>query len=31
MAVSFDLFGTLVAADPPESPARAVARELAER
>jgi len=31
VAVSFDLFGTLVAADPPESPARAVARELAER
>lgn len=31
MAVSFDLFGTLVAPDIPESPSRAVARELAER
>ncbi|WP_256393715.1 HAD family hydrolase [Natronoarchaeum rubrum] len=31
MAVSFDLFGTLVAAERPASPARAVARELAER
>jgi len=31
VAVSFDLFGTLVAPDPPESPARVVAHELAER
>jgi len=31
VAVSFDLFETLIAADPPESPARAVARELADR
>ncbi|MFQ3318163.1 MAG: FMN phosphatase YigB (HAD superfamily) [Natronomonas sp.] len=31
MAVSFDLFGTLVDADTPDDPAAAVARELRER
>ncbi|WP_137283785.1 HAD family hydrolase [Halorussus salinisoli] len=31
MAVSFDLFGTLVAADRPDDPASAVAAELRER
>ena len=31
MAVSFDLFGTLVAVDRPSAPAEAVGRELAER
>lgn len=31
MAVSFDLFGTLVAVDRPDDPAGAVARELAAR
>ncbi|WP_254536939.1 HAD family hydrolase [Halomarina litorea] len=31
MAVSFDLFGTLVSVRTPEDPARAVARELASR
>lgn len=31
MAVSFDLFGTLVAVDRPDDPAAAVARELAAR
>ena len=31
MAVSFDLFGTLVDADTPDDPAGAVARELEER
>ncbi|QLK27022.1 HAD family hydrolase [Natrinema zhouii] len=31
MAVSFDLFGTLVTADRPDDPAAAVATELAER
>ncbi|WP_097008758.1 HAD family hydrolase [Natronoarchaeum philippinense] len=31
MAVTFDLFGTLVRVDPPSSPASAVGRELAER